>query len=102
MIHEPDQAGRSQQRYLRYVTRNDCLNALYNEPLSRLAWLLPARFALYFRMRRAWNVDDPVGLGVDPARAVRERAVRVRAIASRSRAHTVASLEAAATAARTL
>ena len=61
VVHEPDQAGRSQQRYLRYVTRNDCLTALYNEPLSRLVWLLPARLALYFRMRRAWNVDDPWG-----------------------------------------
>jgi GT2 family glycosyltransferase len=61
VVHEPDQAGRSTPRYLRYVTRNDCLNALYNEPLRRLAWLLPARFALYFRMRRAWRVDDPWG-----------------------------------------
>jgi GT2 family glycosyltransferase len=61
VIHEPDQAGRSRQRYLRYVTRNDCLTALYNEPLGRLAWLLPARLALYFRMRRAWRIDDPWG-----------------------------------------
>ncbi len=61
VVHEPDQAGRSRQRYLRYVTRNDCLSALYNEPLGRLAWLLPARLALYFRMRRAWKVDDPWG-----------------------------------------
>jgi GT2 family glycosyltransferase len=61
VIHEPDQAGRSRQRYLRYVTRNDCLTALYNEPLSRLGWLLPARLAVYFRMRRAWKVDDPWG-----------------------------------------
>ena len=61
VIHEPDQVGRSSQRYLRYVTRNDCLTALYNEPFGRLVWLLPARLALYFRMRRAWNVDDPWG-----------------------------------------
>ena len=61
VIHEPDPAGRSQQRYLRYVTRNDCLGALYNEPLNRLVWLFPARLALYFRMRRAWKVDDPWG-----------------------------------------
>lgn len=61
VIHEPEQAGRSRQRYLRYVTRNDCLTALYSEPLGRLAWLLPARLALYFRMRRAWGVDDPWG-----------------------------------------
>jgi len=61
VIHEPAQAGRSRQRYLRYVTRNDCLTALYNEPFGRLVWLLPARLALYFRMRRAWRIDDPWG-----------------------------------------
>jgi GT2 family glycosyltransferase len=61
VIHQPDPAGRSQQRYLRYVTRNDCLTALYNEPLGRVVWLVPARLALYFRMRRAWNTDDPWG-----------------------------------------
>lgn len=61
VVHEPDQAGRNQQRYLRYVTRNDCLNALYNEPLGRVVWIVPARLALYFRMRRAWKVDDPWG-----------------------------------------
>jgi GT2 family glycosyltransferase len=61
VVHEPDQAGRSKQRYLRYVTRNDCLNALYNEPWRRLVWVLPARLALFFRMRRAWEVDDPWG-----------------------------------------
>ena len=61
VIHEPDRAGRSQQRYLRYVTRNDCLTALYNVPFTRLTWLLPARFALYFRMRRDWQIRDPLG-----------------------------------------
>jgi GT2 family glycosyltransferase len=61
VIHQPDPASRSQRRYLRAVTKNDCLTALYNEPFSRLAWLLPARLALYFRMRRAWKVDDPWG-----------------------------------------
>jgi GT2 family glycosyltransferase len=61
VVHEPDSAGRSKRRYLRYVTRNDCLNALYNEPWHRLIWLLPARLALFFRMRRAWNVDDRWG-----------------------------------------
>jgi GT2 family glycosyltransferase len=61
VVHAPDAAGRSKQRYLRYVTRNDCLNALYNEPLSRLIWVLPARLALFFRMRRAWQVDDRWG-----------------------------------------
>ncbi len=62
VIHAQDESGRTPQRYLRYVTRNDCLNALYNEPLRRLVWLVPARLALYFRMRARWDVDDPGGL----------------------------------------
>jgi GT2 family glycosyltransferase len=62
VVHAQDAAGRSPQRYLRYVTRNDCLNALYNEPLWRLVWLVPARLALYFRMRSQWKVHDPAGL----------------------------------------
>jgi GT2 family glycosyltransferase len=61
VIHAPDPAGRSQQRYLRYVTRNDCLTALYNEPLRRVVWLVPGRLAMYFRMRRAWKIHDPWG-----------------------------------------
>ena len=41
--------------------RNDCLNALYNEPLSRVVWMLPARDLMYFRMRRGWGIRDPWG-----------------------------------------
>ena len=59
--HQPDPGGRDRQRYLRFVTRNDCLNALYNEPLARLLWILPARGVLYFRMRRSWQIADPWG-----------------------------------------
>lgn len=62
VIHAQDASGRTPQRYLRYVTRNDCLNALYNEPLRRVVWLVPARLALYFRMRARWGVNDPAGL----------------------------------------
>ena len=62
VVHAQDAAGRTPQRYLRYVTRNDCLNALYNEPVWRVLWLLPARIALYFKMRSDWRVNDPGGL----------------------------------------
>ena len=62
VIHAQDAAGRSPQRYLRYVTRNDCLNALYNEPFWRAVWLVPARLGLYFRMRSRWGIEDPQGL----------------------------------------
>jgi GT2 family glycosyltransferase len=61
VAHEPDPAGRDRRRYLRYVSRNDCLHALYNEPLSRVLWLVPARGFLFFRMRSAWGVRDPWG-----------------------------------------
>lgn len=62
VIHAQDAAGRAPQRYLRYVTRNDCLHALYNEPIWRATWLVPARLALYFRMRSRWGIDDPAGI----------------------------------------
>jgi GT2 family glycosyltransferase len=62
VVHAQDAAGRTPQRYLRYVTRNDCLHAIYNEPLWRTLWLVPARLGLYFRMRSRWGIDDPHGL----------------------------------------
>jgi GT2 family glycosyltransferase len=62
VVHAQDAAGRTPQRYLRYVTRNDCLHALYNEPMWRAIWLVPARLALYFRMRSRWGIEDPGGL----------------------------------------
>src|SRR4029079_14358658 len=61
VAHVVDGASRDRRRYLRCVSRNDCLNTLYNDPLWRLVWMLPARFALYFRMRRTWKIDDPWG-----------------------------------------
>lgn len=61
VLHAQDPSGRSRQRSLRYVTRNDILNAIYNEPLYRAFWLVPARLVLYFRMRRGWQVTDPLG-----------------------------------------
>jgi GT2 family glycosyltransferase len=61
VVHDPDPRGRSSSRYLRYVVRNDCLNAMYNEPAHRMLWLLPARMTLYFVMRREWKVTDPFG-----------------------------------------
>ena len=59
--HLPDPGGRSLTRYLRFVSRNDCLNALYNDPFPRVLWTLPGRFLLYFRMRRGWKIRDPWG-----------------------------------------
>lgn len=61
VAHVPDPRNRDRRQYLRRVARNDCLNTLYNDPLTRLAWMLPARVALYFHMRRAWKISDPWG-----------------------------------------
>jgi hypothetical protein len=58
----PDVAGRSAARYLRYVIRNDCLSALYNEPLPLPLATVPLRLLRYATMRRHGRVDDPGGL----------------------------------------
>ena len=76
VAHVPDAATRDRRRYLRCVARNDCLTTLYNDPWSRLIWTLPARFALYFRMRRSWKIDDPWG-GAWLARDILTRLPRV-------------------------
>lgn len=59
--HVPNPNERSQTRSLRFTVRNDCLNALYNDPFPRVLWTVPARYAVYFRMRRASRVRDPWG-----------------------------------------
>jgi GT2 family glycosyltransferase len=61
VAHVVDPNSRDRKRYLRFVARNDCLNSLLNDPLTRLTWMLPARYALYFRMRRGWKITDPWG-----------------------------------------
>jgi GT2 family glycosyltransferase len=62
VAHVPDPSGRSEARYLRYVVRNDCLSALYNEPLPMAMLTVPVRVARYAAMRRHGNVHDPGGL----------------------------------------
>src|SRR6185436_4893089 len=62
VAHVPDPSGRSDARYLRYVVRNDCLSALYNEPLAMAIVTVPIRVARYAVMRRHGRVKDSVGL----------------------------------------
>ncbi|OFW26924.1 MAG: hypothetical protein A3H97_21995 [Acidobacteria bacterium RIFCSPLOWO2_02_FULL_65_29] len=62
VAHVPDPSGRSESRYLRYVVRNDCLSALYNEPLLMALLTVPLRLARYVAMRRHGKVDDAGGL----------------------------------------
>lgn len=59
--HVCDPAGRDAARSLRLTVRNDCLSAVYNDPLPRVLWTVPARYLLYFRMRQTWRVRDPWG-----------------------------------------
>jgi len=72
IAHVTKGTTRDARRYLRFVSRNDCLNTLYNDPFARLLWMLPARFVLYFQMRRTWKITDPWG-GVWLARDVLRR-----------------------------
>jgi GT2 family glycosyltransferase len=61
VAHVLDGTGRDAAKYLRYTVRNNCLGALYNEPLWLLAATVPGRLLLYFWMRRRWRVRDPGG-----------------------------------------
>lgn len=61
VVHAPDAAGRSASRYVRYVIRNDCLGALYNEPMPLPLLTVPLRLSRYFAMCRNGGVSDPGG-----------------------------------------
>jgi GT2 family glycosyltransferase len=61
VAHVMDPAGRSQTRYLRYVVRNDCLFALYNEPWPVWFVSLPVRLLRYFSMHRPHPFHDLSG-----------------------------------------
>lgn len=62
VAHVPDPSGRSDTRYLRYAVRNDCLSALYNEPLLMALVSVPLRLARYTAMRRQGRVTDVGGV----------------------------------------
>jgi GT2 family glycosyltransferase len=55
VVHAPDPAGRSQSKYIRYVIRNDCLFALYNEPLPLALLTVPLRLGRYLSMSRGFD-----------------------------------------------
>ena len=61
VAHLPDPSGRSMQRYLRHVIRNDCLGAIYNEPFPMMMLSIAVRLYRYFRMKRNSQVEDPGG-----------------------------------------
>ncbi|HYM23051.1 MAG TPA: glycosyltransferase, partial [Vicinamibacterales bacterium] len=60
VVHMAALAGRDHSRYIRHVIRNDCLAALYNEPLPLPLLTLPIRLLRYFKMKG--GAPDPGGL----------------------------------------
>ena len=52
VVHDLDPNGRNRSKYVRYVVRNDCLFALYNEPWPMLIVSVPVRLTRYFAMSR--------------------------------------------------
>jgi GT2 family glycosyltransferase len=61
VAHLFDLSGRSPERYLRYVIRNDCLYSMYNEPLPLMCATLPVRLYRYLKMSRHSDAKDPGG-----------------------------------------
>jgi GT2 family glycosyltransferase len=78
VAHVPDPSGRSSQRYLRYVIRNDCLFALHYLPWPAACVQLPVRLARYFFMKRGQRVTDPSGFRWIVSELIRSLAATVR------------------------
>ena len=62
VAHMTEPTGRNIKRYLRYVIRNDCLGAMFNQPLPLALVTVPMRLARYVQMCRLGKVHDPWGL----------------------------------------
>jgi GT2 family glycosyltransferase len=63
IAHVADGANRDVRAYVRHVIRNDCLNALYNEPALRAMVSIPIRLLNFRRMASAIAGGDPQGIG---------------------------------------
>jgi GT2 family glycosyltransferase len=62
VAHIADAANRDPRVYVRHVMRNDCLAALYNEPLARVMCIVPYKVWSFTRMRAGLPDGDPGGL----------------------------------------
>lgn len=62
VAHVADASNRDPRAYIRHVIRNDCLNALYNEPILRAAVSIPVRLWNFTRMARGVPGGDPDGV----------------------------------------
>ncbi len=60
--HVADPANRDPRLYIRHVIRNDCLNALYNEPAPRALVSIPIRLWNFRRMAAGIPGGDPEGV----------------------------------------
>jgi GT2 family glycosyltransferase len=63
IAHVADSANRDARTYVRHVIRNDCLNALYNEPAPRAMVSIPIRLLNFRRMAARIPGGDPQGIG---------------------------------------
>lgn len=63
VAHVADSANRDARTYVRHVIRNDCLNALYNEPAPRAMLSIPIRLLNFRRMAAGIPGGDPHGIG---------------------------------------
>jgi GT2 family glycosyltransferase len=63
IAHVADRANRDPRSYVRHVIRNDCLNALYNEPAPRAMVSIPIRLLNFRRMAAGIPGGDPNGMG---------------------------------------
>lgn len=62
VAHLADASNRDPRAYVRHVMRNDCLAALYNEPLARAVCIIPYKLWSFTRMRAGLKGGDPGGL----------------------------------------
>lgn len=62
VAHVADCGNRDARSYVRHVIRNDCLNALYNEPAPRAVLSIPIRLLSFRRMAAGIPGGDPQGL----------------------------------------
>lgn len=62
IAHVADPGNRDARVYVRHVIRNDCLNALYNEPAARALVSIPFRLLNFRRMASRIPGGDPRGM----------------------------------------
>jgi GT2 family glycosyltransferase len=62
VAHVAAAGNRDPRAYVRHVMRNDCLAALYNDPLPRAVCVIPYKLWSFTRMRAGLPGGDPGGM----------------------------------------